>query len=72
MAELLTRLGASEGARDPEAGEETEARFLRAAADLREMAEWGPERARAFERLGSEASEEAWREAKRFLRAPGE
>ena len=72
MAELLTRMGASEGARDPEAGEETEARLLRAAADLREMAEWEPERARAFERLGSEASEEAWREAKRFLRAPGE
>jgi DNA primase len=72
MAELLTRLGASEGVRDPEAGEETEARFLRAASDLREMAEWEPERARAFERLGNEASEEAWRDAKRFLRAPGE
>jgi DNA primase len=76
MAELLARLGASEGAREPEArpeaGEEAEARFLRAASDLREMAEWEPERARAFERLGSEASEEAWREAKRFLRAPGE
>jgi DNA primase len=72
MAELLTRLGASEGARDPEAGAEAEARFLRAASNLREMAEWEPERARAFERLGSEASEEAWSEAKRFLRAPGE
>jgi DNA primase len=72
MAELLTRLGASDGVRDLEAGEETEARFLRAAADLRGMAEWEPERARAFERLGNEASEEAWRDAKRFLRAPGE
>ena len=72
MAELLTRLGASQEAQDLEAGEETEARFLRAAADLREMAEWEPERARAFERLGHEGSEEAWREAKRFLRAPGE
>ena len=51
---------------------ETEARFLRAAGDLREMAEWEPERARAFERLGSEASEESWQEAQRFLRAPGE
>ena len=76
MAELLTRLGASEGVpvsdTGPDAAEETQARFLRAASDLREMAEWEPERARAFERLGSEASEEAWREAKRFLRAPGE
>jgi DNA primase len=72
MAELLTRLGASQEAPESEAGEETEARFLRAASDLREMAEWEPERARAFERLGHEASEEAWREAKRFLRAPGE
>jgi DNA primase len=72
MAELLTRLGATEGAHDPEVGEEAEARFLRAASSLREMAEWEPERARAFERLGNEASEEAWREVKRFLRAPGE
>ena len=76
MAELLTRLGASQGAREPEAGpetgEEAETRFLRAASDLREMAQWEPERARAFERLSNEASEEAWREAKRFLRAPGE
>jgi DNA primase len=75
MAELLTRLGASDEAQDHDPqddGSEADARFLRAAADLREMAEWEPERARAFERLGNEASEEAWREAKRFLRAPGE
>jgi DNA primase len=76
MAELLTRLGAlpDTTAQDPETvpSHETEARFLCAAGDLREIAEWAPERARAFERLGSEASEESWREAQRFLRAPGE
>jgi DNA primase len=72
MAELLTSLGASPETQDPEAGHESEARFLRAALDLREMAELEPERTRAFERLGHEASEEAWQEAKRFLRAPGE
>ena len=74
MAELLTRLGAlpDSSLQDPESMAETEARFLRAAGDLREMAEWEPERARAFERLGSEASEESWQEAQRFLRAPGE
>jgi DNA primase len=72
MAELLTRLGVTQETSDPEAGDQTEARFLAASGDLREMAEWEPERARAFERLGHEASEEAWREVKRFLRAPGE
>jgi DNA primase len=75
MADLLTRLGVNPQApeaNDPGATDETEARFLCAAGDLREMAEWEPERARAFERLGSEASEESWQEARRFLRAPGE
>ena len=76
MAELLTRLGAlpDNPAQDLQtvSEHETEARFLRAAGDLREMAEWAPERARAFERLGNEASEESWQEAQRFLRAPGE
>jgi DNA primase len=72
MAELLTRLGIAPESPDPEAPHDTEARFLRAAGDLREMAEWEPERARAFERLGQEASEESWQEARRFLRSPGE
>ncbi|HWC62937.1 MAG TPA: hypothetical protein VG501_04890, partial [Rhizomicrobium sp.] len=75
MAELLTRLGVRQGSAEPapEADPpdpETDARFLRAALDLRELAEWEPERARAFERLGHEASEEAWHDVKRFLRAP--
>jgi DNA primase len=71
MAELLNRLGTREDDQD-EAMHETEARFLRAAGDLREMAEWEPERARAFQRLGSEASEESWQEARRLLRSSGE
>jgi len=72
MAELLTRLGVTPESQETETGPETEARFLRAAGDLREMAEWEPERARAFERLGHEASEESWQEARSFLRSPGE
>jgi DNA primase len=70
MADLLHRLGIRDG--EPDADPETDARFLRAALDLRELAEWEPERARAFERLGHEASEEAWHDVKRFLRAPPE
>ncbi len=72
LADLLTRLGALPQDQESEAGDETEARFLRAAGDLREMVEWEPERARAFERLGHEASEESWQEARRFIRSPGE
>jgi DNA primase len=48
--------------------EDIEARWLRAASQLREMAELGPERARAFERFKSEATEESWRDA---ARTPG-
>jgi DNA primase len=77
MADLLTRLSAT-----PKPGPnpgldslpegDTEARFLRAAADFRALAEWEPERERALQRLGAEGSEDAWREAKRFLRPPQE
>jgi len=73
MADLLTRLSAA-----PKPGSEslpeddTEARFLRAAADFRALAEWEPERERALQRLGVEGSEDAWREAQRFLRSPHE
>lgn len=42
--------------------DEIEVRWLRAAAQLREMAEGGPERRQALERFKSEASEESWRE----------
>jgi len=70
MAELLARLGVRPTPRQPESvpEDETEARFLRAAADFRAMAEWEPERERAFRRFAADGSEESWREASRFLR----
>jgi hypothetical protein len=48
-----------------------EARFLKAASDLREMAERAPERARAMERFKNEGTEESWAEAQRLLGHPG-
>jgi DNA primase len=48
-------------------GEDVEARWLQAVAQLREMAEIGPERVRALERFKSEATEESWRDAHRLL-----
>ena len=80
LAELLTRLGQAKRAPDsassansaPEAlsDHDTEARFLRAALDLRNLAEWEPERARALERFATEGSEESWAQARRFLGTP--
>ena len=81
MAELVERLvarraagqlGAADEARERVQGEvpdgdDVEARWLRATAQLREMAEFGPERARAFERYKSEATEESWHDAHRLL-----
>jgi DNA primase len=74
MAEMLARLGAGPKPGTPDAvpEDETEARFLRAAADFRAMAEWEPERDRAFRRFAAEGSEESWREARRMLRSPHE
>jgi DNA primase len=76
MADLLARLGATPkpGAATPESvpEDETEARFLRAAADFRAMAEGEPERDRAFRRFAAEGSEESWHEARRLLRSPHE
>ncbi|MDE2500107.1 MAG: DNA primase [Alphaproteobacteria bacterium] len=69
MAELVERLKAH-GAwapADQESAEDEDARFLRAAAQLREMAELTPERNRAVERFKSEPSEESWHEAQRLL-----
>lgn len=48
-------------------GDDVEARWLQAVAQLREMAELGPERVRAVERFKSEATEESWRDAHRLL-----
>ena len=74
MADLLARLGAQPKPGTPESTPEddTEARFLRAAADFRALAEWEPERDRALRRFGAEGSEESWREAERYLRSPRE
>jgi DNA primase len=47
--------------------DDLEARWLHAAAQLREMAEFAPERKRAMERFKAEASEESWQEVHRLL-----
>ncbi len=89
MADLVERLNAralasgeiapADGAQNGPAqenadSEDFETRWLRAAAQLRDMAELNPERVRAMERFKSEATEESWRDAKRLLdtRALGE
>ncbi len=71
---LRTRLAASsfetEPARQKPEGNDIdaiEARWLRAAAQLREIAESDPERRQALERFKSEASEESWRDWHRLL-----
>jgi hypothetical protein len=77
MADLLARLGADRHSDPAEASsvgdaEDVEARFLRAAAQLRDMAELEPERQRAAERLKSEATEESWTEFQRLRGIPNE
>jgi DNA primase len=47
--------------------EDIEARFLRAAAQLQEMAELEPERKRAVERFNREATEDNWHDVKRLI-----
>jgi DNA primase len=69
LGELVQRLLA-QGAQAPvgqESANGADARFLRAAAQLREMAELAPERNRAVERFKSEATEENWLQAQRLL-----
>jgi DNA primase len=79
LGELLNRLvrrapedhGDNVGGETAQQGDaevDMEARWLLAAAQLREMAETAPERRRAMERFNSEASEESWREAHRLLK----
>ena len=84
MSDLVERLNAralasgeiapAEDEQGNENAEDIEARWLRAASQLRDMAETGPERVRAFERFKSEGTEESWRDAARYLdsRVPGE
>jgi DNA primase len=74
MAELAARLAVrcpvpdgSFRADNDQPVQDHEARFLRVAADLREMAQIAPERARAFERFKRDASAENEREAYRLL-----
>ena len=69
LAELVERHLAP-SARAPagrESAEGEDARFLEAAAQLREMAELAPERNRAVERFKAEATEENWLQAQRLL-----
>ena len=78
MADLVARLRARPmGASDPvdamsqtDDAKDDDARFLKAAGDLREMAEREPERARAMERFKSEGTEESWRDARKLLGTP--
>ncbi len=77
MAELVQRLQARHGGSQSAAadrtqegtadGEDIEARWLGAVAQLREMAELAPERLRAVERFKSEATEESWCDARRLF-----
>lgn len=87
MAELVERFktprvgsgyGRSGDEREGGGGEladDIESRWLRAAAQLQEMAELEPERKRAVERFNAEATEESWGDAHRLLApraSPGE
>ena len=74
MAELVARFsprqgeGALQPADDVAGGaDDQEARFLHAAASLRDMAELEPERSRAVERFNDEPSAENWADAQRLL-----
>src|SRR5262249_5491886 len=76
MAELVARLGGrqsygdaspkGEESRGGDAGDQ-EAHFVQAAAALRELTEFEPERARAVERFNDEPSDETWADARRLL-----
>jgi len=59
MADLAERLKAHrpDGSAS---GEDLDARFLRAAAQLRDMADLDPERARALARVNAEGTEQSW------------
>ena len=70
VGRLAARKAASAGAGgDVNLGDDIETRWLRAIAQLREMAELEPERHRAMERFKDEGTEESWRDAHRLLSA---
>lgn len=67
MADIVARLKAPrEGGEGTVSGEDTDARFLSAARQLKDMAELGPEQKAAWERFKREPTEEHEREALRF------
>jgi hypothetical protein len=71
MADLVARLnmgrtGAGNLGDVPSEDVDAEAQFLQAAAELREMAENGPERQRAAARYRADGSEESWAEYQRL------
>jgi DNA primase len=76
MADLVARLKArpmgapADAMSQTDDAKDADARFLKAAGDLREMAEREPERARAMERFKSEGTEESWRDARKLLGTP--
>jgi DNA primase len=75
MAELVARFGGRQDSGDVGPADiipggtddDREARFLRAAASLREMADLEPERSRAVERFNEDPSVENWADAQRLL-----
>ena len=68
IASANARDDADRGRADADAtGEDVEARWLRAAHQLRDMAELDPERAHAVERFRNEPSEESWHDAQVLL-----
>jgi DNA primase len=75
LAEIVERYSARDGGfgrldgpeREDTHAEDIEARFLGAAAQLRDMAERDPERALAVKRFKTEATEENWNAARRLL-----
>jgi len=78
LAEIVERFSARGGGfgrsdgleREDTHAEDIEARFLGAAAQLRDMDERDPERTRAVERFKTEATEENWNAARRLLTRP--
>jgi DNA primase len=68
MADIVARLKAPVATGEGSAsGEDTDARFLRAASQLRDMAETDPERKAALERFKREPTETNWLEVRRLL-----
>ncbi len=76
MAELVERVSARRGGapagQESAHDEDIDARFLRAAVQLRDMAEFAVQRTEAMERFNAAPSEESWLEARRLLGHQGE